>query len=169
MGMAYLLLGSNLGDKVGYLEQAKEQIQQQAGKVITVSPYYETAPWGGDQLSPFVNFSIALQTNLSPLALLHILLKIEAKLGRQRTKEEKAGYTDRTVDIDILLYDDLVLDSAELVLPHPRLHLRRFALVPLLDISNGLIHPLLGESIEALLKKCPDSLLVTKKGCNSKK
>jgi len=155
---AYLLLGSNIGDRKGYLSFAEKEISARAGKILKNSAIYETAPWGVTNQDDYFNAAVLLQTSLSPESLFSVLKKIELDAGRIDQKK----YAPRTLDIDILFYDDLVLNSKELSIPHPKLHLRRFALVPLVEIAYDLIHPVLGKSIDELLKECADSLEVTR-------
>lgn len=157
MSIAYLLSGSNLGNRAGNLQRAVSFIQRGAGN-ISCSPVYESPSWGFEHPIPFLNQVIELQTSLSPSSLLHMLLKIERECGRTRSGN---GYEARTLDIDILFYDDIIIDSAELSIPHPRLHLRRFALMPLSVIAPDLKHPVTGKSIRELLNECPDDSIVT--------
>jgi 2-amino-4-hydroxy-6-hydroxymethyldihydropteridine diphosphokinase len=149
----YLSLGSNLGDRLRYLRRAIEKIGESDSVVIRkISPVYETDPVGNSDQSRFLNLVILIKTTLKPLRLLDYLLDIEEKLGRER--KEKWG--PRTIDLDILLYDELIINSDRLTLPHPRMHQRRFVLVPLAQINPNLFHPLLKKSIEELLRLCPD-------------
>lgn len=154
MSIAYLLTGSNQGDRQGYLQQAVSYLNKLAGKVTKCSPVYESPAWGFEHPSPFLNQALELQTDLSPIELLHEILTIENKCGRLRQDLDR--YEARTLDIDILFFDNLVLDSKELVVPHPRLHLRRFGLLPLSIIAGDLVHPVHGKTIIALLSTCND-------------
>ncbi|QJX47896.1 2-amino-4-hydroxy-6-hydroxymethyldihydropteridine diphosphokinase [Hymenobacter taeanensis] len=156
MPVAYLLLGSNLGDRTSILQDAVQQLAASAGIVEAVSGLYETAAWGLEDQPPFLNQAIQLRTSLLPEALLDVCQQAEQLAGRERLVRWGA----RTLDVDILLYDDLVLDSPRLQVPHPRLPERRFALVPLTDIAAHIVHPVLGQSVTALLAQCPDSLAV---------
>ncbi|WP_400191676.1 2-amino-4-hydroxy-6-hydroxymethyldihydropteridine diphosphokinase [Hymenobacter sp. B81] len=153
---AYLLLGSNLGERVTTLHRALVALAELAGPVQAVSPVYETAAWGLEAQPAFLNQAVCLRTHLAPEALLDACQQVEQQAGRER--EEMWG--PRTLDVDVLLYDDLVLDSPRLKLPHPRLHQRRFALVPLADLAPTLVHPGLGQPISELLADCPDALPV---------
>jgi 2-amino-4-hydroxy-6-hydroxymethyldihydropteridine diphosphokinase len=151
--IAYLSLGSNLGDRVSYLLEAQKLISLNVGEVTMQSPIYETEPWGNREQPKFLNKCLAVQTGLMASELLHQLLSIEQQLGRVRF----ARWTERTIDIDILFLGTEVIKTTDLVLPHPYLHQRRFVLVPLADISPQLIHPVLKKSIAALLADCPDT------------
>jgi 2-amino-4-hydroxy-6-hydroxymethyldihydropteridine diphosphokinase len=156
MTTAYLLTGSNLGQREEFLQKALEQISLRAGRCSGVSSLYETAPWGKTDQPSFLNQAIELETSLSPQELLNVLLEIELELGR--TRQEKYG--PRTIDIDILLYGNEVIQEPQLQIPHPQLGNRRFALLPLLELAPELAHPVTGISIKALLDQCPDEGLV---------
>jgi len=158
MHNAYLLTGSNLGNRVAYLRQAIQLIQHYCGQVSQISSFYQTSAWGVIDQADFYNQAIELQTNLPPAALMQALLNIEQKLGRERSV--KMG--PRTIDIDILLIDDLVIDTALLTVPHPFLAERRFALTPLAEIAPAIVHPILHNTVLELLQACPDKLDVHK-------
>lgn len=153
MAEVYLSLGSNVGDRLRYLKKAIEKIDESDSVVIRkVSPVYETDPLGKPDQPRFLNLVILIETTLKPLRLLDYLLNIEERLGRERN--EKWG--PRTIDADILLYDQLIINTDRLILPHPRMHQRRFVLVPLAQINPHLFHPLLKKSVEELLRLLPD-------------
>lgn len=160
MGIAYLLSGSNQGDRAGYLQSAATYLRKDAGELLECSHIYESASWGFDHPSPFLNQAIKLKTFLKPEELLDVLHRIEALCGRKRTGDDEIEA--RTLDIDILFYDDLVLETSVLTLPHPRIHLRRFALKPLMEVAPDHIHPLLKKSVSQLLEECSDDGVVMK-------
>jgi 2-amino-4-hydroxy-6-hydroxymethyldihydropteridine diphosphokinase len=136
MHRIYLGLGSNLGDRRGYLDAAAAALPP-AASVLRRSPIYETAPWGYLDQPAFLNQVFEAETSLEPLELLSKLKEIESKLGRQA----RFRNGPREIDIDILLYDDLVLNEGSLQIPHPRLHERAFMLAPLADLEPGLKIP----------------------------
>jgi 2-amino-4-hydroxy-6-hydroxymethyldihydropteridine diphosphokinase len=158
MHKAYLLTGSNLGNRVAYLRQAMQLIEDCCGHVSQVSSFYQTAAWGFANQPDFYNQAIELHTGLPPEALMQTLLSIEQKLGRKRGV--KMG--PRTIDVDILLLDDKVINTPLLTVPHPFLAERRFALMPLAEIAPGAMHPVLHKTVSQLLDDCPDTLDVHK-------
>lgn len=157
MHIAYLLTGGNLGDRSKNLTEARNAIEA-CGHIKKVSNLYQTAAWGVEEQEPYLNQAIELSTELPPAALLHALLGIEKKMGRIRNEK----YGPRLIDIDILFYNNEVIDEEGLVIPHPQLQNRRFALVCLADIAPHLMHPLLHRTVKQLLKDCTDPLQVQK-------
>lgn len=153
---AYLLLGSNLGDRAGLLRRARARLAATAGVLVAESVLYETAAWGRHDQPTFLNQALALHTSLAPEALLAACLAAEQHAGRER--RERWG--SRTLDVDILLFDDEIIDTPALTVPHPRLPERRFALEPLAEIAGARRHPLLGPTMTELLARCPDPLPV---------
>ncbi|PST83502.1 2-amino-4-hydroxy-6-hydroxymethyldihydropteridine diphosphokinase [Pedobacter yulinensis] len=156
---AYLLLGSNLGDRPQHLHNAIAMIAERAGVVSATSSTYETAAWGKTDQPAFLNLAVALQTRLGPLQLLGQVLSIEQELGRVR--HEKWG--ERVIDIDIIFYDDeVVAIEGKLHIPHPELQNRKFVLAPLAEIAPELRHPVSGFTVTEMLAKIDDPLAVTK-------
>ena len=148
------MLGGNLGDRMAVLAEAVSLMKERVGSVVGISVYYETEPWGYDSLVPFLNQAVAVETALAPEDLLKVLLEIETEMGRKRPVD--GSYADRLIDLDILLYSDLVVETENLTIPHPELPNRRFALMPLHEIAPELIHPLRKLSVRDLLAHCAD-------------
>ena len=153
---AYLLLGSNLGNRAAMLQQACTQLAATAGEIMAASALYETAAWGREDQPAFLNQALAIRTILTADQLLAQCLTTEHSAGRER--RERWG--SRTLDVDILLYGDAIIDVPDLAVPHPRLAERRFALVPLAEIAGELRHPQLSLTVRELLAHCPDLLPV---------
>ncbi len=158
MNLAYLLIGGNLGNRSANLQNALHQIEKNCGKILDLSAIYETAAWGLSNQPSFYNQAVSIQTNLEPKALMEQLLAIETNMGRIRSV--KLG--PRLIDLDILLIDQLILDTEILILPHPSMEQRRFALLPLAEIAPNLMHPILQKTIQELLMHCSDQLDVQK-------
>ncbi len=148
MATVYLSLGSNLGHREANIKSALEMLGQET-RILQVSSLYETEPVGYKDQPWFLNLVCAVETELAPQALLELAQTIEKNLGRKQT----CRFGPRLIDLDILFYDDLVLDSPDLTIPHPRLAERAFVLVPLKEIAPGLVHPLSDLTIEELLKR----------------
>lgn len=148
----FVLLGSNVGDSRNYLLQAKKAIEQSVGKIFLESSLYRTAPWGNTDQQDFYNQVLAVETNATPQQCLARLLQIEQDMGRVRHEK----WAPRTIDIDMLFFDALVLNEPDLVVPHPLLHERRFTLEPLCEIAPELIHPVWRKSVRELLALCED-------------
>jgi len=153
MNLIYLSLGSNLGQREQFLQAALEHIQNRIGGIESVSRYYESEAWGFSSAYSFYNCCLSLQTTIEPLPLMELLLEIEQEMGRLR---QGMGYSDRVIDIDMLLYGDLQLDHPRLTLPHPSMGDRKFVLAPLAEIAPLLIHPVAGISISKMLQVCDD-------------
>ena len=143
----YLALGTNLGDRMDNLRRAIAALSPSV-KVTALSSVYETPPWGYADQPAFLNMALAAETDLEPLALIAFLKKLETDLGREKTFHNGP----RLIDMDILFYDDLVFEQADLVIPHPRLHERAFVLVPLNDVAPDRMHPVLKRTVRDLLK-----------------
>lgn len=158
MNTAYLLTGSNLGNREEHLAKARLLIEEQCGRLSAVSALYETAAWGKTDQPAFLNQAIQLETGRSARQLLRRLLKIEKQLGRIRLEK----YGPRIIDIDILLFNDEIHNYDLLRIPHPELPNRRFALLPLAEIAGTIIHPVLQQPVSTLLEDCPDLLEVKK-------
>ncbi|MDR1583504.1 MAG: 2-amino-4-hydroxy-6-hydroxymethyldihydropteridine diphosphokinase [Prevotellaceae bacterium] len=149
----YLLTGSNLGDRLSYLNSAKQSLNRSVGKLLAESSVYESEPWGFVADNAFFNQVLIYETALTPGEILHSISAIEAETGRIHTID---GYSSRNLDIDILFYDDIRLNSSVLTIPHPMLHKRRFTLLPLAEIAPDLIHPVFNMTVKQLLEKCED-------------
>jgi len=151
---AFLLLGGNLGNVLETIGDARKMISENAGNIVRSSHVYKSAPWGFESTDFFLNQVVEVETWLGPESLLQKLLIIESALGRKRTH----GKIDsRTIDIDILLFNNLIMKTESLEIPHPRFHLRRFALVPLTEVAREHVHPGLGKTIGQLLEVCTDN------------
>ncbi len=156
--LAYLQLGTNMGDRYAALLQATRLLSTENLIIKRSSPIYETAAWGVIPQPDFLNQIISVQTSLLPDQLMNHLHETEKKMGRVRT--EKMG--PRIIDLDILFYDDLILNSNLVTIPHPRIQERRFILEPMMELAPNLFHPILHQSITELLQNCKDQLPVKK-------
>lgn len=149
MAIVYLSLGSNFGDRIGYVQQAAGLLGASEGiTIVRSSSFYETEPWGMISEKWFVNAVVEIKTSLTPQQLLETCLRIENQLGRKRPSD--GGYTDRTIDIDILFYNKDIINDSNLTIPHKFLHLRAFTLVPLLELIPNFEHPVLHKTIAQL-------------------
>lgn len=158
MNKTFLLLGTNQGERAINLAEAKTKISRELGPIITSSSIYKTAAWGIENQPDFYNQVIIVATEYNPLQILTILQHIEKQLGRIRV--EKWG--PRIIDIDILFFNDAILDLPSLKIPHPEIHNRMFTLKPLVEIAGDFIHPILHESLDQLMHACADQLPVEK-------
>lgn len=159
MHTVYLSLGSNLGNKLDYILQAKIFINADIGIITNMSSLYLSEPWGYSSQNEFINQCIEVKTLLNPLEVLKNIKNIENILGRGT--HPKDVYSDRTIDIDILFYDNICCRYKDIIsIPHPLLHERRFILLPLADIASNYFHPLLNDTVKNLLQKCKDNSLV---------
>lgn len=155
MEKSYILLGSNMGERISILSEARIMIEARCGRIDKMSSLYESEPWGFDAEQNFINQVICIETALSAHDLLKELLSIEIELGRDRSRHYDT-YVSRPIDLDILYYGDMVCNDEDLILPHPRLHLRRFVLAPLCEVAPEHIHPVIGKSSCELVDDCED-------------
>ncbi|MCU0395628.1 MAG: 2-amino-4-hydroxy-6-hydroxymethyldihydropteridine diphosphokinase [Chitinophagaceae bacterium] len=158
MNKAYLLTGGNMGNRVENLERARTLVGARAGHVAAASSLYETSAWGNVPQPDYLNQVLLCETPLTAAGLLAVIMEIEQDMGRFR--QEKYG--PRVIDIDILFFNDEIIRTDALTIPHPRLHLRNFTLEPLNEIAPHLVHPVLGKTVASLLAESPDTLDVKK-------
>ena len=149
MMLLYLGLGTNLGDKECNLRIAVNKIEERIGKVISLFAFYVTAPWGFFSANSFLNAVVCVQTVLTPEQALAVSQTIETDMGRT-VKSVQGQYHDRLIDIDLLLYGDLILDTPTLKLPHPLMHKRRFVMEPMAEIAPSVWHPVLKETMKGI-------------------
>jgi len=150
----YLSLGSNLGDRVGFLKQGIDLISEiPKTKIQKISKVYEAEPVDYRNQPEFLNLVLSISTSAGPHEFLEILKEIEKKVGRKHREK----WHEREIDIDIIFYGDKVISSKELVIPHPRMHLRKFVLSPLNEVAPNFVHPLEGKTVSQLLAECPDT------------
>ena len=158
--LAYIGFGSNIGDRLTHIQNAIHTLSKTEGVILQkISSVYKTDPVGYEAQAHFLNGVAAIQTDLPPLSLLHALKDIETAIGRKH----RIRWGPREIDLDILIYGDLRLQTEKLVIPHPEMHLRRFVLVPLAEITPDLVHPVFQETIHALLERLEDDKSVLKK------
>ena len=149
MAIVYLSLGSNIGDRVGYIQQATSLLNANEDiNIVATSSFYETEPWGMESENWFVNAVIQVATSLEPEQLLDECQRIEKQLGRK--PREGSAYSDRTIDIDIIFYDKLIMNNERLTIPHKHFHKRVFMLVPMLEIAEDFVHPFFGKTVTSL-------------------
>jgi len=161
--MVCFCLGSNVGDRAAYLKNSLIMLEENFGRACKISSVYETEPWGVSKHDDYLNMVVTFETGLSPEKVFRITSSIEKKLGRKR----RIGKIDpRTIDIDILFYNDLVINKNDLILPHPRMASRRFVLQPLTEIMEHFVHPVSGQTMAELFSQCTDNYLVVKTKIN---
>lgn len=149
--IAYLGLSTNLGDKELNFYVAKQKIQLKC-EILLESKIYETEAWGLEDQPDFLNQCIQINTDLQPEQLLQFLQNIEQEMGRVKTEK----YGPRIIDLDILLYENDIVETDDLTIPHPQMSVRNFVLMPLAEIAGDIVHPILNQSISQLLQICPD-------------
>jgi 2-amino-4-hydroxy-6-hydroxymethyldihydropteridine diphosphokinase len=159
MNTVFLSIGTNIGQREENLKRAVKMIEREAGSVKASSSVYETEPWEMAVSNLFLNMVLKIETLLTSHILLETLLDIEDKMGRRR---ESSEYSSRIIDIDILFFNNLIINNNDLVVPHPFIARRRFVLEPLAEIAPQFIHPVLEKSIELLLELCTDKCVVRK-------
>lgn len=160
MPLSYIGFGSNIGDRLAHIQNALDTLSKTEGITLQrISSIYTTDPVGYEEQAQFLNGVAAIQTTLSPLPLLHILKDIETAIGRKH----RTRWGPREIDLDILIYGDLCVQTEKLVIPHPEMHLRGFVLVPLAEIAPNLVHPVFQETIQTLRNRLEDSKSVVKK------
>lgn len=158
MPKVYLLTGSNQGPGIEMLNLAAQHVQVNIGPILKRSSLYKTAPWGNTNQQDFLNQVLVVETALTPLEVLKQVLFIETGMGRVR----QFKWAPRTIDIDVLFYDNRVVNEVDLQVPHPLLHQRRFTLIPLVEIDPHFMHPTLQLSMAELLENCKDNGIVEK-------
>lgn len=151
MALVYISLGTNLGDRHNNMLTAVALLAERVGAILALSALYETEPWGFESDNRFLNAAMTMETELLPMEMLRVSQQIEQKMGR--TEKSKGSYYDRLIDIDILMYDNLILNTPLFTLPHPLMHQRIFVLQPLAEIAPDVVHPILHQTIEELYKK----------------
>jgi 2-amino-4-hydroxy-6-hydroxymethyldihydropteridine diphosphokinase len=152
MSKVYFSIGSNKGNRSGLINEAIDKIDIIIGKVVLKSSIYETKSWGFNS-NNFYNICILLESTLTPELILNKILTIEKDMGRLKTTDQ---YSDRFIDIDILFFDNMIVNSKSLEIPHPRIQLRKFVLTPMLELTPDLMHPILNKSIRQLELECVD-------------
>ena len=157
MNTTYLIFGSNLGNRLNLIEEAARLVEKNIGAISKKSAIYDTEPLGFVHENTFLNQVVCVNTNLPPHNLLGETQKIESSLGRIR---ERVQYAARTIDIDVLLYNDWIIKADNLQIPHLKIPERRFVLEPLTEIAANLVHPVLKKTMQQLLDECKDVMKV---------
>lgn len=154
MTMAYINIGSNQGDRKAHIDRAVALISLLAGSNLRCSDYFESKPWGYDSTSPYLNLGVAFPTTIPPEELLDRLLAIQNSISPESHRDGAGNYIDRIIDIDLIAMDSLVVNTPRLTLPHPRMHLRDFVLIPMSQLAPNWLHPLLHLTPSQLLDNC---------------
>ena len=152
MSKVYLSIGSNKGNRSVLINKAIDEIEKKVGIIISRSSIYQSKSWGFDS-NDFYNLCLLIDTDIVPKSLLINLKKIEKSMGRE---DIDGSYSDRFIDIDILFYDNIITDSEDLKIPHPKIEIRKFVLVPMLEIADNYVHPILNKTIKELDNDCSD-------------
>ena len=152
MSKVYLSIGSNKGNRSVLINKAIDEIEKKVGIIISRSSIYQSKSWGFDS-NDFYNLCLLIDTDIMPKSLLINLKKIEKSMGRE---DIDGSYSDRFIDIDILFYDNITTDSEDLKIPHPKIEIRKFVLVPMLEIADDYVHPILNKTIKELDNDCSD-------------
>ena len=152
MSKVYLSIGSNKGNRSVLINKAIDEIEKKVGIIISRSSIYQSKSWGFDS-NDFYNLCLLIDTDIMPKSLLINLKKIEKSMGRE---DVDGSYSDRLIDIDILFYDNITTDSEDLKIPHPKIEIRKFVLVPMLEIADDYVHPILNKTIKELNNDCSD-------------
>ena len=152
MSKVYLSIGSNKGNRSVLINKATNEIEKKVGIIISRSSIYQSKSWGFDS-NDFYNLCLLIDTDIEPKSLLINLKKIEKSMGRE---DIDSSYSDRFIDIDILFYDNIITDSEDLKIPHPKIEIRKFVLVPMLEIADDYVHPILNKTIKELNNDCSD-------------
>ena len=152
MSKIYLSIGSNKGNRSVLINKAIDEIEKKVGIIISRSSIYQSKSWGFDS-NDFYNLCLLIDTDITPKSLLINLKKIEKSIGREDTD---GSYSDRFIDIDILFYDNIITDLEDLKIPHPKIEIRKFVLVPMLEIADDYVHPILNKTIKELDNECSD-------------
>ena len=152
MSKVYLSIGSNKGNRSALINKAIDEIEKKVGIIISRSSIYQSKSWGFDS-NDFYNLCLLIDTDIMPKSLLINLKKIEKSMGRE---DVDGSYSDRLIDIDILFYDNITTDSEDLKIPHPKIEIRKFVLVPMLEIADDYVHPILNKTIKELDNDCSD-------------
>jgi len=152
MSKVYLSIGSNKGNRSVLINKATNEIEKKVGIIISRSSIYQSKSWGFDS-NDFYNLCLLIDTDIMPKSLLINLKKIEKSMGRE---DVDGSYSDRLIDIDILFYDNITTDSEDLKIPHPKIEIRKFVLVPMLEIADDYVHPILNKTIKELYNDCSD-------------